>query len=216
MSQKIGSYADDTTVAIFVPDLDAERYAISAGFPKGNIKQWNATSTSGVEDVGKIIRATTSSYLEGRSKGIKSYRGGLFNLNTVSTDQIKKDLKPLSFNQFAIVEHHRSNKSPIWIRDLVQNNLPITYTRGFGYYELVKTEHIRPAQAVIIEQGGNYYAGSARELLGLIDETVKVAPDYNAAYKIFVQSQSHNRNIIPGERVLYLTGNSLSHLPGRR
>lgn len=210
MNLKINSQPSHVSVAAFVPDQKAEDYSVSAGFPRENIVKWNATSTKGVEDVGKLIKSATSSILQSRAQGVRSFRSGLFTLNTVSTDQIKKNLTPLSPSSYSMLRFEGPNT--VEIKDLVNSRLPVSYQRGFGYYELVKHEHIQPSKAVAIEQNGSIYVGNARDMLGLPDETVKIGPDWNAGYKIFVQSGSVNRKVIPGQRILYLTGNSLSHL----
>ena len=208
----LGGLPDEWTVSIFVPDQISKRYARDYGFPSDNIAIWDTTSVRGVEEAGKAIRKASESYFTMRSTGGKGSKS-LFTMNPVSTDAIKRNLVPMSSSHYSVVQHPKSEKDTIWIRDIVNDNLPITYKRGYGYYELVKNEHIKPHKAVVIEQGGQFFAGNARDLLGLPDEEVKVGPDHNPSYKIFVQSDSHNRNIIPGQRVLYIHGQGpLTHM----
>ena len=110
-------------------------------------------------------------------------------LSTVlSTDAVKRNLTPIPSGMYKVVQYTTNNKQPIWIRDLVNQYLGFgeEYKRGRGYYELVKNEHIQPTKGVIIEQNGTFYGGSARDLLGLPDETVKVTPDYKAGYVRFL------------------------------
>jgi len=208
----IPSLTDEWTVSIFVPDQIAKKQVTDWGFPKDNVAIWDTTSERGMDEVVNTVRKASESYFTLRSTGAKGSKS-LFSLNSLTRAQIRSELKPLPYGYYQILQHPKDVKTTIWIRDLVNNKLPLTYKRGYGYYELVKNEHIKGHKGVIIEQGGQFYAGNARDLLGLPDDEVKVGPDHSTEYKIFVQSDSHNRNIIPGQRVLYLTGNGLTHWP---
>ena len=79
---------------------------------------------------------------------------------------------------------------------------------GNGYYELMKPETIQPQKEIaIVEKGksGRVFVGdAARQMLGLPDMEVRVKPDYNPDYKVFVQSTSTNRKLKIGTKFLYL------------
>lgn len=230
LSQKIASQPDYVTVAAFVPDKDAEAYAVSCGFPAGNIQKWDATSTVGVESVAKTIRETTTSFLRGRESGVRGYKTGLFTLNKLSTANIRSNLKTVPSSLYKILDYNGAGT--VEIRDFVDQSINrgmpwpsaaynpsrFKYTIGCAYYEFTKTEHIQPSKDIAILSGGLLYAGEeARTMLGLpsmgTGETVKVTPEKYPDYTLFVQSRSVNRKIIPGQRVLVMTGN-INRSPG--
>ncbi|HEY5446665.1 MAG TPA: hypothetical protein VIJ87_19825, partial [Pyrinomonadaceae bacterium] len=83
--------------------------------------------------------------------------------------------------------------------------LGYAYSKGMGYYQLTKTENIQPQKSIIVveKSTGKAYGGqNARDLIGLPSHTVRVKPDYNPDYDIFVQSTSINRNLMPNTRLL--------------
>ena len=49
-----------------------------------------------------------------------------------------------------------------------------------------------------------YSGQEARQMIGLPDMNVRVSPNHNADFDIFVQSTSINRKLIAGTRYLYL------------
>jgi hypothetical protein len=80
-----------------------------------------------------------------------------------------------------------------------------SYQRGSAYYEFMKTENIQSDKEFVVEMGGRFYSGpAARSVLGLPAEKVRVKPDHKAGCTIFVQSNSVNRKLIPGTRLLLL------------
>lgn len=227
LSQKIASQPEYVTVAAFVPDKYAEAYAVSCGFPAGNIQKWDATSTVGVESVAKTIRETTTSFLRGRESGVRGYKTGLFTLNKLSSADIRSNLKTVPAYLYKILDYNGAGT--VEIRDFVEQTLNrgiglhspslFNYKIGCAYYQFTKTEHIQSSKDVAILCGGLLYSGSeARTMLGLPPmsqggETVKVTPEKYPNYTLFVQSRSVNRKIIPGQRVLVMTGN-INRSPG--
>lgn len=201
----LSSLGEEWTVSIFVPDQMGKKYAKDYGFPHENVAIWDTSSVRGLEDVGHTVREAAKSYFTMRSTGARGTKS-LFSLNTVSTDTIKSQLTPLKSGTYTVLQYS-GVRVTVQIRDFVESQLYIPYKVGHAYYELKKRETIQPQKAIVVEHQGQYYSGQpARDLLGLPDYDVKVDPDYKAGYTIFVQSTSVNRNIIPGQRVLYLHG----------
>lgn len=226
MSTKIASQPDYVTVAFFAPDRQAKEYAISCGFPADNIEIWDATSVKGIESVGRTIRETNTAFLKGRQSGIKSYKSGLFKLNQLSVADITKNLRTVPSSHYRMFGY--SGTGIIQIRDFVEQELNrgvpsyspshFKYTKGCAYYEFTKTEHIQNNKDVAILLNNHLYCGNeARTMLGLppygTGDTQKVVPDKYPGYALFVQSNSVNRNIIPGQRVIVMTGN-INRSPG--
>lgn len=205
LATRIRNLPNNWTLAALVPDEKGRKEAERFGFHPGNIEIWDATSSVGVEEVGERIRATTNSYMLGRKSGLRSTTT-LFSTDptTVNKDTIKQaGLKPLTANKYVLVPV--PNDAPI--REFTIK-CGFQYVAGQGYYELSKTETIQPNKVIaIVERGprGKVYSGAdARNLIGLPDAEVRVKPDFNPDYAVFVQSTSTNRKLKAGTRYLYL------------
>lgn len=203
LKSAISGLADNWTVACLVPDKRGQGYAANNGFQKDNIAIWDATSAAGVIEVGKTIRAATETFMVNRSSGIRGTRS-LFStgIDAVNANTVKANLTPLKSNQYFIVPVHQD--SPI---------KPYVMSRGFNYvhgrnfYLLTKLEEIQPQKQVVIRERktSKVYAGpAARDLLGLPNKLVKVKPDFNPEYDVFVQSTAINRKVLANTDMLIL------------
>lgn len=193
------------TVAVLVPDAKAMFEAKRFGFPPDNIAIWDTTSKTGVLEVGEKIRTVTDAYMVARSKGVRGTR----TLFSTGVDAVNKStvkamkLKPLDKKAFDLLYV----KSKVMIRPFVEST-GRTYILGRGYYQLTKTESIQPQKlvAVVENSTGKVYLGrEARDLIGLPpDVEVRVRPNYNPDYTIYIQSTSVNRNLLPDTNLLWL------------
>jgi len=82
-----------------------------------------------------------------------------------------------------------------------------TYVAGTAYYELVKSEkyEYHKGVALIHRQTKKVYKGDeAKQLIGLTGTSTRVRPQpvKGGEYDIFIQSQSINRHLPIGSRVL--------------
>jgi hypothetical protein len=203
----IGGLADNWTFVTFVPDQIAKSEAQNFGFPKDNIAVWDTTSVRGMEEVGQRVREVTNSYFDVRKSGGRGLGKSVFTLKKLSVDEILRNLTPVPRTNYRIFPVTQK----MWIRDFI-NAQGLFYQKGYAYYQLTKNEKIQADKAIIVEVRGQLYAGSAaRQLLQLPDQEVLVQAEQYPDYTIFVQSNSVNRNLIPGQRVIYLTGNVLSN-----
>ena len=78
---------------------------------------------------------------------------------------------------------------------------------GGAFYQLSKSEKIQARKqiAVLEKKTDRVYTGpEARALLGLPDNEVRVKPDHNDNFTIFVQSTSVNRKLVPNTRLLLM------------
>jgi len=205
LKEHIEKLPDNWTLAALVPDANGKYEAKRFGFPPGNIEVWDSTSNLGVEEVGKRIRVATDSYMTGRASGIRSTTG-LFSTDSsaVNKTTIKSaGLKPLTASKYKLVPVPRD----VEIRQFTQD-CGFQYIIGQGFYELSKTETIQPQKVIaIVERGprGKVYVGAdARNMIGLPDAEVRVKPDFNADYAVYVQSTSVNRKLKAGTKYLYL------------
>jgi hypothetical protein len=201
LSTKIANLPDHWTVAVFVPDQTAKFEAQKHGFHKDNIDKWDTTA-AGIAEVGETIRKTTESFMQGRTQGVRGYKS-LFTLNTLSTDEIKKNLTPVAPHEYRLYPVLADSRADQYCVDMFGS-----YKNGQVYYELVKTEEVQEYKQVAIFQNGTLYSGKeARTMLGLPDSTVKVNPTSHPGYRIFVQSTAPNRKLTKGSSVLVMTGN---------
>lgn len=197
---KINSLPDNWTIATFVPDQNGVFEAKKFGFPKDNIAVWDTTD-KGVQEVGRVMREATENFMVQRSQGVRSLKN-LFSMDSPTLSQIDAHMTPLHFGQFRLLDVHEKGR----IDNFVERNLQRPYQLGEAYYELSKPEIIQPQKEIaILGKTGLYIGPDARKLLNLPAVHVKVRPNHNPDYKIFVQSTSNNRNLMPATQLLILS-----------
>lgn len=201
---KLNRLPDNWTVAGLVPDQRAVFESKRFGFPKDNIAVWDAASAEGINEVGRTIRTATDNFMQARSKGVRGTRS-LFStgLDAVNASTVHANLTPLKKNAYDIFPVH--DDSPI--KEYIMSR-GVRYTIGKGFYQLTKREEIQAQKQIAIREkktGKVFWGNAARDLLGLPrDTTVKVKPDINPEYDVFVQSTSVNRKLIRNTDVLVL------------
>lgn len=204
ISNRLLYLPDNWTVACLVPNQRSVFEAKGFGFPADNIEVWDTTSAAGVVEVGETIRRATDSFMVARTQGVRGTRS-LFStgLEAVNTATVHSSLTPLATRQYDIVPVRRD--SPI--REYV-NSRGLSYVIGKSYYQLVKTESIQPQKEILIREKSTnkVYSGvSARDLLGLPhDLAVRVKPNQNPEYDVFVQSTSVNRKVLKGTDLIVM------------
>lgn len=205
LSRKIDGLPDHWTVATFVPNQVAVHEAKRFGFPAPNIAVWDTTAV-GIAEVGAKIRETTDTFMRARGEARAAgttFRGtrNLFALKDVSFAQLATNLDALSPNKYQVFDVNAKSR----IDDFVETVTGQTYRRGTAYYQLSKREIIQPQkQIAILGKGGVYVGAAARQMLGLPDQHVRVSPNDNPEYGVFVQSTSDNRNLVPGTKLLLI------------
>lgn len=193
---RLGRLPGNWTVACLVPDQRSVFEAKGFGFPPDNVAVWDATSAAGVVEVGETIRRATDNFMEARTQGVRGTRS-LFStgLDAVNAKTVHNNLTPLDARTYDVLPVHED--SPI--RDYVYSR-GLSYTIGKSFYQLTKTETIQSQKRIVIREKttNKVYSGeAARDLLGLShDLTVKVKPDVNPEYDVFVQSTSVNRKVL--------------------
>ncbi|MFI9310601.1 VWA domain-containing protein [Streptomyces triculaminicus] len=195
---------DNWTLAVLVPDQMGKREAMQCGFPKDNIAIWDATSTQGLEEAGQVIQQATEKFMVGRSQGIRGSRA-VFSTGAqaVNEDTIKAaGLTPVNPSQYQLIPVDRETAIRAWVTECGH-----TYRTGCAYYQLSKSEKIQARKhiAVLEKKTDRVYTGpEARTLLGLPDTEIRVKPDHNDDYTIFVQSTSVNRKLVSNTRLLLM------------
>ncbi|MGW4563008.1 vWA domain-containing protein [Streptomyces sp. NPDC004561] len=192
------------TLAVLVPDQMGKREAIQCGFPKDNIAVWDATSTRGLEEAGHVIQQATEKFMVGRTKGVRGTRA-VFSVGAeaVNSDTIKAaGLTPANPSEYQLISVARDAGIRDWVVESGH-----TYRTGGAFYQLSKSEKIQARKqiAVLEKKTDRVYTGpEARALLGLPDVEVRVKPDHNDDFTIFVQSTSVNRKLVPNTRLLLM------------
>lgn len=202
--RRLTTLPENWTVACLVPDQTGKFEAKKFGFPADNIAIWDAKTVKGVVEVGETIKQATDNFMTARATGVRGTRS-LFSMgaDALNTQTVKAaKLKPLMGGTYSALVVDRSFPIREWVEEQ-----GYTYRVGKAYYQLTKSETIQPRKDIVIrdKNTNKYYAGpEARDLLGLPAMAVRVKPDYNPDYDVFVQSTSVNRKLVPGTKLLIL------------
>ena len=211
LATTLANLKDHWTLAALVPNARGMHEAKKFGFPAGNIEIWNANSAAGVAEAGDRVRAATDAYMTNRASGIRSTRS-LFSTgaDAVNVQTIAQaGLKPLpkgSYILVPVVKPAGETGTTIRIDDFTRQCGQV-YQVGRGFYQLMKREEIQATKDIVVvsKKDHKVYSGrDARQMVGLPDMNVRVSPNHNPDFDIFVQSTSLNRNLIVGTRYLYL------------
>jgi hypothetical protein len=206
LKQLLASQADNWTVAALVPDASSVYQCKKLGFPEGNIQIWDVTTVQGVVEVGETIMRATDIYMTSRATGVRGTKTLFADASVINTSTVNaKKLKPLDRDAYTIFDV-KSTADSFVIKDFVTNQ-GHTYLLGKAYYQLSKTETIQPQKLIAIQNihSGRIYTGEqARTMLGLGDQEVRVKPELNPEYRIFVQSTSVNRKLVARTKLLLL------------
>lgn len=204
LKERIAGLRDNWTVAVYVPNQQGVFEAKKFGFPADNIALWSTTA-EGMREVGENVRATTDRFMQARATGVRGYsRGGLFTIPTLDAKQVATILPRLDPSAFKVLY---VADGALDISTFVERQTGRPYLRGSAYYELTKPEEVQHHKQVVVvhKRTGTAHAGAeARQLLGLPDYAVKVAPGTSPDYDVFVQSTSVNRKLVPGTRLIVL------------
>jgi hypothetical protein len=203
LRDKLNDLPDNWTLGVLVPDERGRSYAESCGFPRENITVWETSSTGLAKASDDILRSVTH-YYDQRAVGVRGTKS-LFSTDpdTLNKSTIKDaQLKPIPKGAYESFDVRDDDY--LTIRDFVESKA-YNYVTGCAFYQLTKTETIQPQKEIIVrnKKSGRYYSGpEARNLLGLPDVSVRVKPDFNPEFQVFVQSTSVNRRLVPGTKLL--------------
>lgn len=205
LKTKLDNLPGHWTVAVLVPDARGVHEAKKFGFPADNIAVWDTTTQHGLEEAIEKISTATDNYMILRSQG--GFRGTR-NLFSTGADAVNKatvtsaKLTPLKAGTYFLVPVPKDSV----IKEFVEET-GNQYKIGRSFYQLMKTETIQGNKelAVVEKKTAKVFTGDqVRGLIGLSDLTVRVKPNHNPDYDIYVQSTSVNRKLIAGTKVLIL------------
>lgn len=199
-----------TTRAILVPNEAGKRLAIRYGFPAGNIKIWDATSSEGMADVGIAMAGATQTYMTERAAG--STRSTTLFANQVTAEAVQAaGLKPITGHTILPIFWDKdaepwrlamkTRKNPdgvpcIEVKPFIES-IGHTFVLGTVYYRLEKSEKVDSTKKVIIvdRKTKQAFGGQeARTVIGLTDSSTRIKPQpASGQYDIYVLSTSVNR-----------------------
>lgn len=196
------SLPDHWTLAAFAPDATAKHHLKTLGFSNDNITIWDPNAS--FEEVGTVIQAANSSFMTARSTGVRGTKS-LFNLKPTDTQTIKTKLTPLTKGSYTL---NPVGGEKIRINEFVEK-ITGSYVPSLAYYEMTQRVRIQGYKkiAILVEKDDEVYMGdAAREIVGLpVDGSdVRVSPGSHPGYRIFIQSTSFNRHLLPNSRLLLM------------
>ena len=196
----LGNQPDNWTMAVLVPDQRSKIRCQDLGFHKSNVAVWDATTKQGMEDAGHTIRAATDAYMTSRSQGVTT-KTGVFTMDATAVNHktVAANLKELTGFR---LEHV---KQPTVIKPFIET-LGLPFIQGNYFFQFIKPEKVSDAKEILIRHkiSGKIYGGpGARQLVGLpTTGEVRIKPQPNPEYDVFIQSSSLNRNLIAGHDLL--------------
>lgn len=199
LANYIKAMEDNWSIGFLVPDRNGVDWMNKLGVLTESVAIWDTTSVAGLNAAASSIRSATDNFMTARAKGVRGTRS-VFSTgaDAVNTTTVQSNLNYLTgVKKYLVNEDSR-------IDDFVTEYHGY-YNPGMAFYELTKSETIQPNKKILIvdKSNGNVYGGdSARQLIGLPNMSVRVRPDRNPRYNIFVQSTSLNRKLLAGTRVL--------------
>lgn len=203
ISSRIKRLDDNWTLGVLVPNQRGVSEAKRFGFPESNIQIWEVGSV-GLKKASSVIQRSADTFMQNRAKGIRGTKN-LFQVDAsgLSSSAVKKTLTELRASEYQMLNVRKD----CVIQPFVESWLK-QYVKGSAYYQLTKPEVVQASKQICIQhkRNGKVYSGDeARELLGLPQHDLKVAPGSFGDYNIYVQSTSSNRKLIGGTSLLVLT-----------
>lgn len=201
--ERIKNLPENWTVAFLVPDQRGVFDTKSLGIPAGNIAIWDINAD--FSEVGHTVRQATDTFMTGRASGIRGTRS----LFSTAPEAVNKQtisaagLTPVPVDKYMITHVLEKCEARTWVQE--QCGRP--FVLGNVFYPLTKSEKIQPQKklAVMDKKTKRVYQGDGiRDLLGLPLMEVRVKPDHNPDYLIYVQSTAPNRHVHPGWDLLLM------------
>jgi len=203
LQKRIFNSPDNWSMGFLVPDLSGQRYMERLGVLKDSIAIWDLNSASGLNDAASKIQQATDNFMVARSQGVRGTRSVFgTGIDVVNKKTVADNLTPVPTSKYRIFPVKVAGQ----IRDFVLDLGYEKYSQGMAYYHLTKRETIQASKRIIVvnkKTDEAYWGMEARHLIGLPDNReLRVSPDDNPEYDVYVQSTSVNRKLVPGTNVL--------------
>lgn len=190
------------SMGFLVPDRAGQSYMERLGVLSDSIAIWDLHSATGLNDAASRIRQATDNFMTARASGVRGTRSVFSTgLDAVNKKTVSSALEPMDASKYRIFPVKQTGQ----IRDFVVGN-GFVYRQGMAYYHLTKRETIQAKKNIIVVEKATdraYTGREARHLIGLPDgKEMRVSPNDNPQYDVYVQSTSVNRKLVPGTNVL--------------
>lgn len=202
--------ATDRYTFVYAGPGGSQNQAQNMGFMDGNITTWEQ-SVRGSQALNTNTVSSLGTYTRSRAVGITSstsfYAQPTTNDPSKFAKQLSNKLGALSSGDYKV--ERVTSSDPIVIKNFCEKKFG-TFPKGKVYYELTESEKVQDYKKVVIQDKatGNFYAGEkqAMGLLGIPNfaGTARIKPGNLGEFKVFVQSTSVNRKLVPGTTVVYL------------
>lgn len=231
MQKRFTALPDNRIMLGLAPDDRSARQLYDFGYAKGNVALWDATTEAGLEQAVEKIKESYTSYVAKRAAtGVRGTRTAFTIGGQVDAAAVKQNLIPLAHTAYELVPVTKTDKA--WLKrkrptkkfpegeeigyvvriDDFLNKVHPPFYVGKGYYQLFSAgartrEKVQGNKqvAVMDKRTSQIYVGpEARQIVGLPDHDVTVAPDANPDYEIFVKSTSDNRHLPVGTKLLIM------------
>jgi hypothetical protein len=197
---------DRWTFVFRVPRGYKSRLMRDLGLPEGNVLEWDTNSARGMEVATQATTTAMKGFYAARASGAKSVSSFYTDMSQVKASDVKKVLTDISkeVSIWPVSEDEDGDQ----IKDFCERRIKGSYTKGAGFYELVKPERkVQDYKKIIIQDkksGAVYEGAAARDLMGLPHYgDCKINPGDHGSFVIYVQSTSTNRKLFEGSAVLY-------------
>jgi len=201
LPQLLKSLPDHWTLAAFAPNATAKHNLKTLGFANDNIAVWDVNAS--FAEVGEVIRQATDTFMQNRAAGVRGSKS-LFTLKQASTSTIKNALTPVTKGSYTINPVTEKTRIDEFVSALTGSYIP-----SRAYYEMTTRVTIQGYKnvAILVEADDELYMGdAARDLVGLPRDgsSVRVSPGTHPGYRIYIQSTSMNRNLLPNSSLLLM------------
>lgn len=175
------------------------------GIPDGNIMEWEQTD-AGYTAATTQHTASTKAYFASRSAGLTATNSFYADASALVKEDVKAALVDMSGE--VMVADVSVQHNGMMIRDFCERMFGVNYKTGQALYQLTKREEVQDYKRFAVREkttGKVYMGAAARQMLGLPTYgLIKVVPSGSGPFNIFVQSNSVNRKLVSGTKVLYL------------
>jgi hypothetical protein len=195
-------YAGNWTLAFQLPEGFKKKFVDAYGIPADNVREW-AQTDAGVKETFERTSGGVTQYFNSRASGQASVQKfyATTDLSKIKPKDIHAKLDDVSdrFKDYTLEREYV-------VKEAMETKTRKPFVIGAVYYELMKPEEVQPQKEVLIVERGKksvWGGDQARQLIGLPKGvSAKVKPGNHANYQIFVQSQSVNRILPRGTRIM--------------
>lgn len=193
----------------FAGPYGSQAAAAAMGFPSGNTTQWEQTY-AGISHLNAVSNNSLSNYTASRGVGLTKstsfYAQPVVQDAAKFADKLDDKLDDVSGQ---VKVERVTTADPIIIRKFCEKKFG-SFPKGKIYYQLTESEKVQDYKQLIIQDTatGAFYQGwkAAQKLLSIptFSGTVRIKPGTLGEFKVFIQSTSVNRKLVPGTAVVYL------------